>query len=247
MSKSILVVDDSESIRELISSNLTDAGYNVIKAVNGQDGLDKLNTDIKLIVTDLNMPIMDGYELCKALKTSIVTSHIPVMLLSAKNSTESRIAGLETEADIYMSKPFNPLELQLQIRNIFNQHQKLKEKYISSESLIPEEAGSNSMEHQFLIKLSDLMEVNHQNPEYSVEKLSNDIGLSRSQLHRKLQALTNDSASKFIRTYRLKKALTKLKEKSASISEIAYDVGFNNVSYFNKCFLETFGYRPGEA
>ena len=222
--------------------------YQVHIADNGKRGLDlALNIIPDIIISDVMMPVMDGYELCRALKTNIATSHIPVMLLSAKSSTESRIAGLETEADVYMSKPFNRLELELQVRNIYNQHQKIKDKYISSDSLIPDESNSNSMEQQFLLKLSELMEANYRDPEYSVELLSVDIGLSRSQLHRKLTALTSVSASKFIRIYRLKKAMKMLKAKSGIISEIAYDVGFNNVSYFNKCFLEHFGERPGDV
>ena len=242
----LLLVEDNSDMSNYIYSILKNE-YQVHIAENGKQGLDlALNIIPDLIISDIMMPVMDGYEFCRAIKINIATSHIPVMLLSAKSSTESRIAGLETEADVYMSKPFNPLELQLQVRNIYNQHQKTKDKYISSDSLIPDETNSNSMEQKFLSKLSELMEDNYRDPEYSVELLSTDIGLSRSQLHRKLIALTNISASKFIRTYRLKIAMKKIKAKSGNISEIAYDVGFNNVSYFNKCFLEHFGKRPGD-
>lgn len=243
----LLLVEDNSDLTDYIQSLLSD-DYQILKAENGKIGLELALKEIPdLIISDIMMPVMDGYELCKAIKTNIATSHIPVMLLSAKSSTESRIMGLETEADVYMSKPFNPLELQLQVRNIYNQHEKIKGKYSSSDSLIPAEGVANSMEQQFLQKLTDLMEGNHRDVEYSVDRLSKDIGLSRSQLHRKLSALTNESASKFIRTYRLKKAMILLKAKSGNISEIAYDVGFNSASYFNKCFLEQFGKRPGEV
>lgn len=243
----LLLVEDSVDLSNYIHSLFSNE-YRIHIAENGKIGLDlALSIVPDVIISDIMMPIMDGYELCKALKTNIATSHIPVMLLSAKSSTESRITGLETEADVYMTKPFNPLELQLQVRNIYKQHQKIKKKYLHSESLIPDDSSSNSIEQKFIMKLSDLMEEKHKDPEYSVEQLSSDIGLSRSQLHRKLRALTDTSTSKFIRVYRLKKAMLLLKQNSASISEIAYDVGFNNVSYFNKCFLETYGIRPGEA
>jgi signal transduction histidine kinase/DNA-binding response OmpR family regulator len=243
----LLLVEDNADLSHYIQSLFLNE-YQVHIAENGEKGLElALSLVPDLIISDIMMPVMDGYELCKSLKTNIVTSHIPVMLLSAKSSVESRITGLETEADVYMSKPFNPKELQLQVRNIFKQQQKLKAKFLQSEVLIPDELSSNSVEQQFITKLSKLMEEKHQDPTYSVEQLSADIGLSRSQLHRKLQAIANTSASRFIRIYRLKKAMKLLKEKSASISEIAYDVGFNSVSYFNKCFLETFGHTPGEA
>jgi DNA-binding response OmpR family regulator len=243
----LLLVEDNSDLTQYIQTLFKD-DYQILIAENGKVGLDIALKEVPdLIISDIMMPEMDGYALCKAVKTNIVTSHIPVMLLSAKSSTESRILGLETEADVYMSKPFNPLELQLQVRNIFNQHQKVREKYAKSDSLIPEEIVSNSMEQQFIQKLSDRMEENFRNPDYSVEGLSKDIGLSRSQLHRKLSALTNESASKFIRSYRLKKAMKMLVTSSGNISEIAYDVGFNSVSYFNKCFLAQFERRPGDV
>ena len=243
----LLLVEDNSDLTLYIESLLSD-DYQILKAENGEIGLNLALKEIPdLIISDIMMPVMDGYELCKSIKTNIATSHIPVLLLSAKSSTESRIMGLETEADVYMSKPFNPLELQLQVRNIFKQHQKVKDKYNGSESLMPEESTSNSVEQQFIQKLSDLMKENYRDPDYSVELLSSDIGLSRSQLHRKLSALTNESASKFIRSYRLKKSMLLLQAKSGNISEIAYDVGFNSASYFNKCFLEQFGKRPGDV
>ncbi|MCA1762516.1 MAG: response regulator, partial [Flavobacteriales bacterium] len=243
----ILVVEDNADVRQYVHSVLADS-YELAFAVNGQEGIEQaLKIIPDLIVSDVMMPLVSGFELCAAVKTNILTAHIPLILLTAKSSSESRIKGLETEADIYMAKPFNPTELSLQIRNLLSLKERLREKYQKDRGLvIPLSVQGNSMEQKFLDRLEKIMASNFENPEFNAEMMCGAMDMSRSHLHRKLKALTNDSTTRFIRTYRLKIAYQKLQLGTDSISAIAYDVGFNNVSYFNKCFKEAFGKQPSE-
>jgi len=243
----ILLIEDNEDVRNYIYSILTET-CQVLFANNGLEGRDKAFDIIPdLIISDVMMPIMDGFELCAAVKSDIRTAHIPVILLTAKSSAESRIKGLEQEADVYMSKPFNPLELELQVRNLLNLQERQRDRYKTSNELtIPLSIDCNSMEQKFLSKLEEVMASNYKDQEFTSELLGSELAISRSQLHRKLKAISGESASKFIRIYRLKIAYKLISDQTGSISQIAYEVGFNNVSYFNKCFKETFGIQPSE-
>jgi DNA-binding response OmpR family regulator len=242
----LLLVEDNEDVRDYVKSIL-EAEYQILEAENGKTGLAlALETIPDLVISDVMMPEMDGYELSEALKKDERTSHVPVILLTAKASAESRIAGLETEADIYLSKPFVPRELKLSAKNLINSRRKLREKYKSGLRFEPSEISVNSIDEQFLNRLIKAIEENYAQPEFNVEKLASEIGMSRSQLHRKLQALTNESASSFIRSFRLQRAHQLLEKNAGTISEVCYQVGFNNHSYFTKCFLEEFGFKPSE-
>lgn len=243
----ILLMDDNEDVRSYIKSILGDQ-YILFEAPNGEEGLRMARAFIPdLILSDVMMPVMDGYETCKRLKKDEKTSHIPVILLTARASVNSRLEGLETEADLYLSKPFVPQELLLCIQNLIQSRRKLRERYNRQLVLKPVDISINSTDELFLQRLMKILEANYGDEEFSVEQLSVEIGMSRSQLHRKLQALTNESASQFIRTFRLQRAMELLKKSHASISEIAYKVGFSNVPYFNRCFLQHYGCTPSSV
>lgn len=243
----IVLIEDNEDVRNYIRSILRDK-YTIKEAPNGEAGIDLATSVIPdLIISDVMMPRMDGYETCRRLKKDIKTSHIPVILLTAKSSLHSRLLGLETEADLYLNKPFVPQELLLCIHNLIESRRKLREKYNRQLVLKPSEISINSTDEQFLQRLLNVVEANYQDENFSVEQLSVEIGMSRSQLHRKLQALTNESASQFIRTFRLQRAMEMLKKSHGTISEIAYKVGFSSPPYFNKCFSEQYGCTPSSV
>jgi signal transduction histidine kinase/DNA-binding response OmpR family regulator len=243
----LLLVEDNEDVRVYIRTILS-ADYTIVEAVNGEEGLLQAYEHIPdIIISDVMMPKMNGYEVCRMLKQDERTSHIPVILLTAKASVHSRIEGLETKADLYLSKPFVPRELHLCLKNLVQSRIRLRERYQKQLVLKPSELAVNSVDEMFLERLMQVMEVNYDNEEFTVEQLSQEIGISRSQLHRKLEALTNESSSQFIRKFRLQRAMELLKKNHASISEIAYMVGFGSPSYFNRCFLKQYGVTPSSV
>lgn len=242
----ILLVEDNEDVRSYIKETLNTA-YRILEAGDGKEGIARAIEHIPdLIISDVMMPIMDGNEVCKNLKQDEKTSHIPIILLTAKASMESRIEGLETEADDYLTKPFVPKELLARVHNLIVSRKKLRERYNREVILKPADIAINSVDEVFLERLMKVVEDNLENEHFSVEKLGKDVGMSRSQIHRKLQALTNQSASQFIRSFRLQRAMELIKKNAGTISEIGYQVGFGSPSYFNKCFLQLYGYTPGE-
>jgi len=244
----ILIVEDNEDMRTYIKSYLNDS-YNIIEAENGKEGAEKAIEHIPdLIVSDLMMPKLDGNEMTTQLKTDERTSHIPIILLTAKASKESKLEGLETGADAFLTKPFDADELLIRISNLINQRKRLREIFGEklSHTLSPnltelKDSGITSMDEQFLQKAFETVEKEMSDPEFGVSSFSSQMNLSRMQLHRKLKALTDQSATEFIKTNRLNKAVVLLKSKSATATEIAYDVGFNSPSYFFTCFKEHFG------
>jgi signal transduction histidine kinase/DNA-binding response OmpR family regulator len=243
----ILLIDDNEDVRNYIKSILLPQ-YILFEAVNGEEGVRQAFTFIPdLIISDVMMPIMNGYDVCRMVKKDERTSHIPVILLTAKASINSRLTGLETEADMYLNKPFVPKELLLSIANLIQSRKKLRDRYNRQVILKPVDIAINSMDELFLQRLMKILEENYEDENFSVEQLSKEIGMSRSQLHRKLHALTNESTSQFIRSFRLQRAMEFLKKNSGSISEIAFKVGFSNPSYFNKVFLQHYGCTPSSV
>lgn len=242
----ILLVDDNAEIRNFIHSNINKE-YQVIEAVNGSEGLAEASENIPdLIIADIMMPVMNGLELTRLLKNNELTSHIPVILLTAKASDSSKLEGLETQADDYITKPFNTNELKARIRNLILNRKKLQEKYSKNIVVNPSDIEVVSIDERFLQKALCIVENNIGEPGYSIEKFSKDLNMSRTQVHRKLNALTGQSASEFIRSLRLKRAAQLLKQKSGTVSEIAFLTGFNNLSYFTKSFKEQFGIAPSE-
>lgn len=242
----ILIVEDNNDMRHFIKENIQ-TNYKVIEAIDGEDGLNKALENIPdLVISDVLMPKLNGYELCSKIKTEERTSHIPVILLTSKAETNSRLKGLETGADDYLTKPFNSAELLLRIKNLIDQRKKLREKFSKEITLEPKDITINSTDEKFLTRVLEIVEKNVSNENFSAEDFAENVGMSKTHLNRKLNALTETSANEFIRTYRLKKAARLLSGKSGNISEIAYEVGFSNPSYFAESFKKHFGYSPSE-
>jgi AraC-like DNA-binding protein len=190
------------------------------------------------------MPEMDGFELCQKIKSDERISHIPIILLTAKADLDSKIDGLEFGADDYVTKPFEARELQIRSKNLIEQRRKLREKFTTLMELQPKEIAATSVDEEFLKRLMNVFEDNISEPDFSTEQCAREVGMSRSSLNRKLQALTNQSTHEFIRSLRLKRAAQLLKKATGSVTEIAYSVGFNNVSHFSKIFRQQFGQLP---
>jgi YesN/AraC family two-component response regulator len=217
----------------------------ILSPASGQDGWEKaLDKVPELIISDVMMPVMDGFELCKKLKSDQRTSHIPLILLTAKADMDSKIEGLEFGADDYISKPFEARELQARANNLINQRKMLHEKFRRMIEIKPEEVAASSMDEKFLKHLLRVFEDHISEPDFSTEEFASEVGMSRMHLNRKLQALTNQSTHEFIRTLRLKRAAQLLKKTTGSVSEIAYSLGFNSPSHFANAFRKQFGQPP---
>lgn len=242
---SILLVEDNFDMRHFIKEQLT-KNYKVIEAINGDEGLKKaMANPSDLIITDLMMPKMDGIELCKRLKTDVHTSHIPVIMLTAKAGMENKIEGLETGADDYLTKPFDAKELLVRTKNLIEQRQKLRELYSNKEVQVdPKKITVTSIDQKFLEELILLLEEHYSDADFGVPQMQEALAMSKTQLHRKLKALTNEAPGELLRNFRLKRAAQLLSQKADSVTQIAYRVGFNNLSYFAKCFKELYGVAP---
>lgn len=243
---SILVVEDNADMQIYIHDILS-PHYKVMSAENGEVGVAKALKEMPdLIVSDVMMPLKDGFALCQELKADEKTNHIPIVLLTAKAALSSRIEGLQQGADVYLSKPFSPEELLLNISNLIQVRQKLQEKYAKIIQWTEDNKTEDSMENRFLKKLIQTIEAHLDDYQLSTEKLSEYMYMSRYQIHRKLRALTNYSTTEFIRLIRLKKAKSMLEAHSGTIAEIAYDVGFSSPGYFSKCFVKQYGVSPSK-
>ncbi len=241
-----LVVEDNPDLRYYIEDNIR-ANYRVIIARDGQEGLMLATEQIPdIIISDVMMPRKSGFELCQELKTDQRTSHIPIILLTAKVGQDHKIAGLEQGADDYLTKPFDVRELNIRMSNLIEQRQRLREKYSGELKIRPSEISLSSVDEQFMISVMEEIEKNMGNEYFTVEELARSVRFSRSQLHRKLKALTNKSANQLIREFRLTRAKEMLEQNAASVSEIAFEVGYSNLSYFSKSYKETFGKLPSE-
>ena len=221
--------------------------YRIITAENGKIGLkNTLDKYPDLIISDVMMPEMDGFEFCEKVKSDERTSHIPIILLTAKADLDSKIEGLEFGADDYINKPFEADELKVRTKNLINQRRKLREKFSLLIDLRPEDISASSMDEKLLQRLLSIFENHIEEPGFGVENLAREVGISRVHLNRKIQALTNLSTSDFIRTLRLQRAAQMLSKASGTISEIAYKVGFSNLSHFSKAFRKHFGQLPSD-
>lgn len=240
----ILVIDDNADVRQYIKSLLKE-DYTVIEAADGRSGVKKAMKYVPdAIVCDVMMPVMDGLECCRQLKTELQTSHIPVMLLTACSLDEQRIQGFECGADSYISKPFNSKLLLVRLRNLIDNHKRLKQ-FFGDKTTLSKEPVSE-VDKGFADRFRHLIEENMSDSELSVEELGSKMGMSRVQLYRKIKALTNYSPVELLRIARLKKAASLLASSEKTISEITYEVGFTSPSYFTKCYKEYFGESPTE-
>jgi len=244
VSESILVIDDNDDIREYLKENLSNK-FKVYLASSGKEGLHKAKKIMpSLVVCDIMMNGMDGLEVCERLKSDIITSHIPVILLTSKTSEESTIEGFEKGADDYVFKPFSIKLLRSRIQNLINQRIKLKGEYSSLK--LPEASKPQSLDEEFLTKVINYIEENISDKDLSVEKIASSMNMTHDQYYRKIKNITGLSANKFTRKIRLNKAAGYIKANRYFISEILYMVGFSSPSYFTKSFKDEFGCTPTE-
>lgn len=242
----LLIVDDNEEILEFLNDDLEEK-YTVYKACNGQEALNLLMQEsIQLVISDIMMPVMDGFELCRRIKSNLEMSHIPIILLTAKNTLQSKIEGLEMGADAYIDKPFSPEHLQVQIANLLMNRNKIKEYYANTPL-----AHINSMAHtradqNFLEELNDIVLTHIEDTSLDVEHLARYLNVSRPTLYRKLKAISNLSPNEIINITRLKKAALLFTEGLHNINEIAEIVGYTSATHFGRNFQKQFGMTPSE-
>jgi len=244
----LLIVEDNSDMRQYIRSILSDE-FNVLEAPNGVVGLEVTNRYLPdLIISDIMMPEMDGMEFCKRVKTTFTTSHIPIILLTAKSSTDTQIESFQLGADAFLVKPFDEDLLKAIIRNLSEKRKRIQLNF--AENMDPETLNfdSESLDKKFIDKALRVVKENYTNPDFDVTEFMDAMGISRSLLHKKLKNLAGQSASRFIRIYRLNIARELIIKNqinhSLNISEIAYEVGFNDPKYFTRCFTKHFGIQP---
>ncbi|WP_460676871.1 7TM diverse intracellular signaling domain-containing protein [Hymenobacter coalescens] len=242
----VLVVEDNPEMRAYIESCLT-AEFRVLTAADGEDGLARGTAAVPdLIVSDLMMPRMDGLELCSRLREDERTSHIPVILLTARAGDEARLISFGLGADEYLTKPFRPEELRVRMHNLIRQRELLRQRFGRAVTLQPRDISITSADESFLNRALAVVEERMADSNFSVEQFADDMAMSRVQLHRKLKALTDQSTSEFVRTVRLRRAAVLLQGQAGNVAEIAEQVGFGNLSYFSKCFRELYHQSPSE-
>ena len=242
----LLVVEDNADLRYCLRSCLSDK-YNIVESPDGTDGYLKALEHIPdLVISDLMMPGFDGIELCKKLKADEKTSHIPIILLTAKADHSAKLEGLRKGADDYITKPFSPDELITRVENLITVRRNLQQKYSRQLRLMPSAIDVDSMEDQFVKKVMTIIELHIDNSSFGVELLAREAAMSNIQLYRKLKSVTGFTPNELIRNTRLERAASLLTQHAGNVADIAYLVGFNNLSYFSKCFKEKFGVTPTE-
>ena len=242
----VLIVEDNEELRQFIKS-IFETDYDILEAENGEMAIEIAhNHKVDLIISDVMMPKMDGIELCHLIKNNIMTSHIPVILLTAKTSQEDQKQGFQTGADAYITKPFDAIMLELKVNNLLKTRKSLIEKFKKDLILEPTKPEVVSHDEIFLHRAIGLVEAHINDSDYSINDFVNEMGMSRSALYRKLKALTDQSITEFIRTIKLKRAGQLILQTQLNISEIAFDLGFNDLKHFRKSFQKLFDELPSE-
>ncbi len=238
------MADDNNDFRNFLKEQLSEE-YQVFDAPDGE-AAEKLAAEQNpdLIISDVMMPNVDGIELCRRIKTNMETSHIPIILLTARTSDDLKINGYSVGADSYMAKPFNMDMLRVRIRKLIEKQEMRKKDFQRSVEVNPASITITSLDEQIIKRALGCIENNMDNTSYNVEALSSDMGMSRMNLYRKLQSITGQTPTEFIRTIRLKRAAQLLESSQLTISEVADRVGFSSSSYFSKCFKEQFGMLP---
>jgi DNA-binding response OmpR family regulator len=240
----ILVADDNPEILEFISQQLSEK-YTVIQALNGQEAIHKIQTEpIHLVVSDVMMPVMDGFELCSTLKTDLTYSHIPVILLTAKNTLQSKIEGLDIGADAYIEKPFSTVHLEVQIANLLNNRQKVKEHFASSPLTHIRSMAHSKADEKFLEQLNAIICDHMQKVELDAEYVANLMNMSKPTLYRKIKAISDLSLNELINVTRLKAAAQLLESGEHKVYEVATLVGYSSQSHLGRNFLKQFGTTP---
>lgn len=242
----LLVVEDNSDFRKYIKDNLK-KDYKILEAVDGMDGWNKSIEQLPdLIVSDVMMPKMDGFKLCEQLKTDERTSHIPVILLTAKASNQDKIEGFETGADDYIMKPFELEELKVRIKNLVEQRKRIREHFKKQGVFELEQTKITSVDKKFLQKVFEIIDSNFSDSSFNVESLAKILAVSRSVLHKKINAFTGEPPVELIKWIRINKAAELIRKKFGNISEISLEVGFNNPAYFSDCFKKQFGIPPSQ-
>ncbi len=242
----VLVVEDDDDMRAYVRSVLTDVGR-VVEATGGELGVRMCVEHVPdAVVCDVMMAGVDGFEACRRIKTDARTSHIPVVMLTARAGEESRIEGLETGADDYLAKPFSAAELRVRVRNLIESRRKLRERFRREVTLMPTDVAITPVDANFVEHLMAIVNDHIGEPDFNVEAFAREVGMSRMHLHRKIRALTGQSTGEFLRTVRLRQAARLLREGGHSVTEIAYAVGFQTPTYFSKCFRDDYGMTPSE-
>ncbi len=242
----ILIIEDNADLRNFLVDCFTPA-YRTLAVDNGNEGFDLAITHLPdLIISDVMMPGLNGIELCRRLKTHQLTSHIPVVLLTAKTGSENKLAGLETGADEYLTKPFDRNELVMRVKNLLESRKKLRERFGRQLVVQPGEVTVTSTDEKFLQAVFASLEKNLANADFDISSFCLEMGVSQTHLHRKLTALLGQSANELVRSFRLKRAASLLSQQHGNVSEIAFMVGFTNPNYFTKCFRDQFGQTPTE-
>lgn len=250
----VLIIDDNKDIREMVGELMKD-DYNVLKASNGREGIRKaLKYVPDLIICDVMMPGIDGMETCSRLKSEEVSSHIPVLMLTACSMDEQRVQGFDSGADGYLSKPFSSAVLKSQVSSLISNRKRIKDLYDGNNSVAtikgvkvqPPKPGNGDIDNEFYNKFVVIFDREMSNPDVNVEALASEMGLERTQLYRKIKAITNYSPVELMRNLRLKRAKILLTSTEKTISEICYEVGFSTPAYFTKCFREQYGKTPSE-
>ena len=246
----ILITEDDDEVRGFLERELS-LHFKIRTVANGKDALRVLEEEeISLVVSDVMMPEMNGYELCRTIKSQLPFSHIPVILLTALTDERQRIFGITGGADDYIQKPFHTDYVKIKIIHLLQERQKLRERLLEklrdNKLLLSEPEKVESIDDTFLRKFAEQIEAVYADPEYNVEKLSETLGLSRGHLHRKIKELTGTAPVEFLRTYRLNKATQLLRQNAYTVSEVAYRTGFSSPAYFSKCFKAVYGVTPTE-
>ena len=246
----ILITEDDDEVRGFLERELS-LHFKIRTAANGKEALRVLEEEeISLVVSDVMMPEMNGFELCRTIKSQLPFSHIPVILLTALTDERQRIFGITGGADDYIQKPFHTDYVKIKIIHLLQERQKLRERLLEklrdNKLLLSEPEKVESIDDAFLRKFAEQIEAVYADPEYNVEKLSETLGLSRGHLHRKIKELTGTAPVEFLRTYRLNKATQLLRQNAYTVSEVAYRTGFSSPAYFSKCFKAVYGVTPTE-
>ncbi len=240
----ILIVEDNSDVRSYVCS-LLENDYTVIEASDGEEGISNANAEIPdLIITDVMMPGMDGFQFSTKIRSDVKTSHIPIIMLTAKAGLDDKIEGLETGIDAYITKPFSAKELRVRVRNLIYQRKQLRKRFSKSTIIKPSEVTAVSMDREFLEKTIKVIEQNFEDPQFSIEKLADEVNMSLSQLNRKLNALVAQPAGRLIRSLRLQRAADLLRQNADTVAGICYKVGFNDQGYFGRVFKKQFGVSP---
>jgi DNA-binding response OmpR family regulator len=243
-SESILLVEDNDELREFLKESLREH-YHVMEARDGKEGLDtaKANSP-SLIITDVIMPGMNGFDFCRTVKQDIDTSHIPIVILTARTTTSSQVEGLDAGADYYFGKPLNMELLLLTIRNRFEQDRKLKQRYSNDSHVQAMDLVHSEKDKEFMTRLLQIIDAQLANPDFEIGYLCQEMGMSRTRLYQKIKSISHQPIGDFIRTVRLKTAVQIMTHEDVSLSEVMVRVGIQTQSYFTKAFKKEFGKTP---